>query len=161
QRVEELFHAALALPPRERAAYLKAACGGDQDLRAAVDELLRHDESLTDADHFLTSPVAEEADRYRPDAPTMPINRPTVPTELPQLPGYEVLGNLGRGGMGIVYKARQSRLNRTVALKMLLPGFATPDQLTRFRSEAEILARMRHPNIVPIYDVGEFEGRPY
>ena len=59
-------------------------------------------------------------------------------------------------------KGRQTRLNRIVALKMLLPlGFTTADQLARFRSEAEILARMRHPNIVPIYDVGEFEGRPY
>jgi eukaryotic-like serine/threonine-protein kinase len=162
QRVEELFHAALALPPTDRASYLNAACGGDLDLRAAVEELLHHDESLTAADHFLTSPVASDAERYRPDAPTVPTSAASVPAELPMIPGYEVLGNLGRGGMGIVYKARQARLNRIVALKMLLPlGFATADQLARFRSEAEILARMRHPNIVPIYDVGEFEGRPY
>ena len=162
QRVEELFHAALALPPNERAAYLDAACAGDAELRTAVEELLGHDESLTEADHFLTSPVASEAERYRPDAPTVPASDSALAVELPLIPGYEVLGSLGRGGMGIVFKARQTRLNRIVALKMLLAvEFATREQLARFRSEAEILARVRHPNIVPIYDVGEFEGRPY
>lgn len=90
----------------------------------------------------------------RSPAPGLP-ERPTVP-------GYEILGELGRGGMGIVYAARQLGLNRTVALKMILNGsHAGPKLLARFRAEAAAIARLQHPNIVQIHDVGEAAGRPY
>lgn len=82
--------------------------------------------------------------------------------ERPDVPGYEILGELGRGGMGVVYKARQLGLRRTVALKMVLPGFHTGSKdMDRFRAEAAVIARLQHPNIVQIYDVGEAAGRPY
>src|SRR5262245_20886968 len=81
---------------------------------------------------------------------------------LPQVPGYEVEAVLGHGGMGIVYEARHLRLNRPVALKMLLAGgYARPHEIARFQLEAEAVASLRHPNIVQVYDVGDHEGRPY
>jgi WD40 repeat protein len=80
----------------------------------------------------------------------------------PAVPGYAIEGELGRGGMGVVYKARHLALKRTVALKMILAGgHAGPRELTRFRTEAEAVARLQHRNIVQIYEVGEAEGRPF
>src|SRR6516165_9717486 len=85
-----------------------------------------------------------------------------VGTDLPRIPGYEVVASLGRGGMGIVYKARQLRLNRFIALKMLITGaYAGPHERARFQREAEAVASLRHANIVQGYDVGDHEGWPY
>ena len=85
-----------------------------------------------------------------------------VPARPFQLPGYDVLEELGRGGMGIVYKARQRQLNRLVAVKVLLPSApGDTEDFARFRAEAEAVARIRHANIVQVHEVGEQDGRPY
>jgi serine/threonine-protein kinase len=94
--------------------------------------------------------------------PAAPTPLPPEGPALPQVPGYQVEAVLGRGGMGVVFKARHLKLNRLVALKMLLAGtYAGPEELARFRREAEAVAALRHPNIVQVHDAGEAAGRPY
>ncbi len=100
-------------------------------------------------------PLSDPAD------PLAPAHRQEEPV-LPQLPGYEVEAVVGRGGMGIVYRARHLRLNRTVALKMLVAGlYAGPAELERFLREAEAVAGLHHRNVVELYDAGDVDGRPY
>src|SRR5579862_9400904 len=88
------------------------------------------------------------------------LARPAPPPSAP--PGYEILGLLGQGGMGIVYQARQVRAGRVVALKMIKAGVhASADDVARFHTEAESIARLSHPNIVQVHEVGAHDGRPF
>jgi WD40 repeat protein len=100
--------------------------------------------------------------------PPTPLDRPEmaaaapVQADWPMVPGYEILGELGRGGMGNVYRARQLRLNRLVALKLVrADSMVAPAQRPRFLVEGEVLARLQHPNVVQIYDIGFYQGQPY
>ena len=96
---------------------------------------------------------------HGPDADSDPSGQ--AGADVPRISGYDVEALLGRGGMGVVYKARHRRLNRPVALKMLIAGaYAGPSERARFQREAEAVASLHHPNIVAVYDGGQDRGVP-
>src|SRR5262249_23388005 len=110
------------------------------------------------------SRVRTELRAMFPPGPVLEASPPPLEENgvLPSIPGYEVEAILGQGGVGVVFRARDLRLGRPVALKMLLArAYAGPTELARFRREAEAVAGLCHPNIVQIYEVGDHEGRPY
>src|SRR5258708_3819859 len=150
---ETLFHLAMEAPPHERAALLEQACAGDAALRQRVEVLLQaHDNPGS----FMEKPVL--AKTLITPAVDHPVDRPP-----PSLPGdYEIVRELGRGGMGVVYLARQKSLGRDVAIKVLRPGETTFGPLVkRFLDEARHLAHLRHPNIVSIHEIGQADSEPY
>lgn len=140
-------------PPPDDAARAPAPAFGDF---SSADELRTRagaDPQACDWMHLIESGC--------PQAST-PVRISPLASELPSIPGYTIIAELGRGGMGVVYKAWQIKLQRHVALKMVLCGsLAGPEQLIRFLAEAETLARLQHPNIVRIHEIGTFDRRPY
>jgi eukaryotic-like serine/threonine-protein kinase len=147
-RVQELIEEAL---DSERS--VEAVCHDSPELLAEVREGYRKVRAL----RAQVSALFPEAGAAEFDE-TMP----SFPVGLPQVPGYDITEELGRGGVGVIYKARHLRLNRPVALKMLLAGaWASRADRQRFSREAELVAELRHPNIVQVYDVGDLDGRPY
>jgi WD40 repeat protein len=156
--------------PEAQFALLEAECAGNAELRAQVEGLLKANEQ---AGSFLEAPatgLSASTDPSVQPGPGMvtgpyqrvPESREGIALPPPIVAGYAIESVLGRGGMGVVYKAQHLALKRTVALKMVLAGgHAGAQEMARFRIEAEAVARLQHPNIVQIHEVGEADGHPY
>src|SRR6516165_7449552 len=149
QRIEELYHSAREREGNQPAAFLKEACAGDDALRREVESLLAQEKGL---EGFLKDPaLAEAAKRLVEDR-----GRPWVGR---QIGSYQVLSFLDAGGMGEVYRARDTKLGRDVALKVLPEVLAgNAERMARFRREAQVLASLNHPNIATIYGLEESNG---
>src|SRR5260370_27535730 len=153
EEVKELFEQVLARPFAERAAFLSEASAGDEALRREVESLIK---SYEQAESFMESPAVEAA------ADSLLENQDKL------APGqkvrhYEILGEIGEGGMGEVYLAKDTKLGRRVALKLLAAYFTSDEKrLKRFEQEARAASGLSHPNVCVIHEVGETEdGRPF
>ena len=144
QQVQELFHAALEREPGSRSIFLDKACAGNESLRQEVAWLISAHET---EEHFIDSPAYVAAGEVL-------AAHHYEPGEM--LGHYRIQAALGSGGMGEVYLAEDTRLNRKVALKLLPPHFTVnPDRVRRFEREARAASALNHPNIVTIYEIGQ------
>jgi serine/threonine protein kinase len=143
----DLFDAALALPPEERGAWLQSACAGDETLRSQVEELLQSHEEA-EAEDFLGEPALPD-----PSAQAAGLSGRMVGP-------YQLLRELGSGGMGVVYLAVRAddAYWKEVAVKLIWPGAERESLLRRFKQERRILARLEHPNIARLLDGGATES---
>jgi len=152
RQITAIFHAALLREGAEREAVVAAECGDDASLRREVRAMLA---ASDDADGFGDAPVFAAAR-------TRDVTSSVVPAALPRgtrVGPYQVVSSLGVGGMGAVYRARDDRLHRDVALKVLLPAVADdPDRLARFSLEARVLAALNHPSIAQMHGLEETDG---
>ena len=157
--IQPLLEQALDLPPERRGPFLDQACGQDASLRVEIENLLQAD---SDAGAFLDAPVDLSAVALEAGEDADSAWHPTAPGGTSIGP-YRVLREIGRGGMGVVYEARQERPKRSVALKVILGGRHVDATTVRmFQREAESLARLKHPGIAAIYESGSTdEGQHY
>lgn len=154
-RADTLFQAVCDLPPTERRSRLLMLAPDDPTIVEEVLDLLRADEEADTRDRLSVDEARTDIARTIADAGALP----------PVMPGMRIIRVLGEGGMGVVYEAEQEMPHRTVALKLLRPGLATPELIARFEFEVEALARLRHPAIAQVYEAGVAHApdgpRPY
>ncbi len=150
QKVDRIFESALGRPFGERAVFLGEACAGDEELRREVESLIAHDR----AGSFMEKPASEDAARL--------IVKDGPPLVGQTIGAYKILKTLGAGGMGEVYLAHDTRLNRPAALKLLSAHLTTDEErVGRFRQEALAASALNHPNIITIYEIGNMGGRDF
>ena len=140
RKIEALYQSALGVEPERRAALIAEGCGGDESLRREVESLLLHDQNVG---QFMKTPAES-----MPAGPELQAGA--------RVSHYQIQQKLGEGGMGVVYKARDTRLGRRVALKFVKAQFSE-----RFEREARAIAALNHPHIATLHDVGAHEGAPY
>ncbi|HEY8458766.1 MAG TPA: protein kinase, partial [Blastocatellia bacterium] len=151
RQIEDLFHSALDLAPGDRAAFLDGACAGDAELRRQVDALL---ESFDEAGDFIERPFLHES--LSSSGKAAARSEPLIGHKIGN---YEVQSLIGAGGMGEVYLARDARLHRRIALKILPAQFTQdPAQVERFEREARAASALNHPNIITIHEIGQEGG---
>ncbi|HAF14125.1 MAG TPA: hypothetical protein DCK99_10600, partial [Blastocatellia bacterium] len=151
QQVKEIFTSALQHEPVQRSGFLASACGGDESLRQEVESLISSHEK---DGSFIDSPAYEAA------AEILTTGRELIVGQ--RVGHYEILSTLGKGGMGEVYLARDTRLDRKVALKFLPPDLIKDDErVRRFAQEARAASSLNHPNILTIHEIGEVGGRRF
>jgi len=149
REIERLFHDALTRPAAERAAFLAETCAGDGELRREVQALL---DAPASAEGFLAVPALAMAAQMGGDSAMSSLTGA-------QVGAYQIQERIGAGGMGEVYRARDTRLGRDVAIKILPRAFTSdPDRLARFEREARMLAALNHPNIATIHGVEDQDG---
>ena len=151
QRIEEIFHEASELPPSQRAAFLSRACAGDDQLRHEVETLLANDEG---GDNVLEAAVNQAVEQL-PDAESGHLVGKSIgPFHITEL--------IGKGGMGMVFKAQDTQLNRIVAIKALpLDRHTEPESRRRFVQEAKTTSALNHPNIVTVHTILEEDGTDF
>jgi eukaryotic-like serine/threonine-protein kinase len=154
QAAERLFGEALDVPRGQRSAFVERACARVPQLRRMVEDLLDENDRLSG---FLSAPLYGGAQGAATTAAAIPLG--AAGTLL--LERYRIVERLGAGGMGVVYRARDEKLEREVAIKMLQPGVLTAEARARFRREARALAKLNHAHIAAVHDVIEEDGADF